>query len=524
MCRSHLQAAADAFAGAILRLILITNASIRSSDFQESTVANASFGWRGWLLVLSISAALCCFELGSARALTDHEVLVAGGAKQMLLDHDWAFPKIGDHLWLEKPPLLHWIVIGSAKLFGGFSEASARLPSVIAGLGVVVIISLLAIRWFGERVAIFTALVQTTTVYFITYARLVEAEMLLAFLVVLALYVFVRLHSIGARWPQPRPYLAFLFWGLIGLSNMAKGLGFGPVLILAPCVAFLILKRDRVAWKRMISWSGWAVGFAIALAWPIIIARQVPEAGELWRAEIARRALGWSGYHQPAWYYLMTAPWQLLPWTPALLLIVAPSLARAWRQPDSPDRFIWCWALVPIVLLSLFQGKHHHYIISCLCALSPLCALGLLRGGTRLAIACVALASAGILFVHAYILPRSDPSKDDRDFLVAVRGALSSDLPLVATGYQELARYIFYIDPPPQGIWDVSNLERRAPQTSFYLVARLGDQARLAGLGKIEVMLQSRHTRKEQGPADRFTLFRIDRSVASSSANSSCAQ
>ncbi len=343
--------------------------------------------------------------------------MVAGGAKQMALDHDWLFPKIGNRLWLEKPPLLHWLVVVSAKLLGGFSETAVRLPSVLAGLGVVIVMTMLSLRWFGPRVAIFTALLQTTMVYFITYARLVEAEMLLAFIVVLALFVFVRLHSIGGAWPRPHRHLALLFWGLVGLSNMAKGLGFGPALILAPCVAFLILQRDRAAWRRMISWPGLALGLAIALAWPVTVVISAPEARELWRAEIVRRAVGWTGYEQPWWYYLTTVPWQLLPWTLALLFAAGPSFARAWQRPDSPDRFIWCWGIVPIVLLSLFHGKHHHYIISCLCAFSPLCALGLLRFGIRFAAASVAVAIGGIFFVHARILPASDRSRDDRDFL-----------------------------------------------------------------------------------------------------------
>jgi 4-amino-4-deoxy-L-arabinose transferase-like glycosyltransferase len=294
---------------------LITDASIGSSKVDGSISVRASLGWRAWLLILSISAALCCFQLGGARSLTEHEIYVAGGAKQMALDHDWFFPKIGDHVWLEKPPLLHWLVIGSAKLLGGFSEMTVRLPSVFAALGVLVIVTSLAVHWFGERVAIFTALVQTTMVYFITYARLAEADMLLAFLIILALFVFVRLHSIGARWPEPHPYLAFLFWELVGLSNMAKGLGFGPVVILTPCAVFMILKHDRIAWRRTISWSGLAFGFVTAVAWPLVVSRQFLDARNLWLMEAARHAQGWAGFQQPWWYYLATALWQLLPWT-----------------------------------------------------------------------------------------------------------------------------------------------------------------------------------------------------------------
>ncbi len=454
---------------------------------------------------------MCGFRLGEARSLTDHEIQVAGGAKQMALDHDWLFPKIGDHFFLEKPPLPHFLAVISAKMLGGFSETAVRLPSVLAGLGVVVVMTLLALRWFGPRAAIFTALLQVTTVHFITYARLAEADMLLAFIVILALYVFVRLHCIGGVWPRPHRHLPLLFWGLVGLSNMAKGLGFGPVLIIAPCLGFLILRRDRAAWRRMISWPGLALGCTIALAWPIAVAVRIPEARELWRSEIAHRALGDVGYAQPWWEYLTTAPWQLLPWTLALLLAVGPSFARARRNPDSPDRFIWCWGIIPIALLSLFPGKHHHYIISCLCAFSPLCALGLLRCGTRFAAACVALVVAGVLFVHARILPTKDRSPYDRAFLRSVRGLVPPGIPLAATSGQEIARHIFYVDPPPEGIWNLTDLAAKFGHVPvFYLITRRSAESQLAKIGHADVVAESERTSKEKSPADRFTLFRIE--------------
>jgi 4-amino-4-deoxy-L-arabinose transferase-like glycosyltransferase len=478
-------------------------------DSNPSTSESPSLGWRAWLLILSISIAACCFKLGDARALTEHEVWVAGGAKQMAVDHDWLFPKIGDQLWIEKPPLLHWLIVASAKLFGGFSEITARLPSVLAGLGIVVAMTKLALHWFGARVAIFTALVQATTVHFITYARLAEAEMLLAFFIVAALFVFARLHSIGGAWPQPQRHLALLFWTLVGLSNLAKGLGFGAAVILAPCVAYLLLKRDPAAWRRMISWPGFVIGIVIGLAWPIAVALRAPEASEIWFGQLQLRA-GGGMYDEPWWYYLTSVPWQLLPWTPALLVAAGPSFTRARRQSDSPDRFIWCWVIVPIVMLTFSHGKHHHYIIAPLCALSPLCAVGLLRFGTRFAAACVALVVAGILFVNARIMPTRDRCRDDCEFLKSVRSFVPPDTPLWATGGQEIARHIFYVDPPPQGIFDAADLEKYFNNTPFYLITRRREEPRLKKFGRVDVITESRYTRGEHSPADRFTLFRVE--------------
>lgn len=485
------------------------NPTTGATDELRSTFERVPLGWLGWLLILSVAMVVCCFNLGGARTLTEHEIYAAGGAKQMALDHDWLFPKIGDHLWLEKPPLLHWLIIAAAKLFGGFSEAAARFPSAIAGVGIVIVMTLLSARWFGRRVAMFTALVQTTSVYFITYARLAEAEMILACIVVLALFVFARLQRIGAGWPTAKPHLTILFWALVGLSNMAKGLGFGAALILVPCVGYLIWRHDPASWRRMISWPGITLGVGLAIWWPIVVAWQEHQVGQLWLTEITKRAFGAPQYEQPWWYYLQTVPWQLLPWTPALLLGGRASLARARHDASSPDRFIWCWSILPIAVLSLFRGKHHHYIISCLCAFSPICALGLLKCGMRVAVACAAVAVTGTLIVHGWIMSRFDRSRDDCEFLKSVRNYVGPQTPLAAVGGREIARHIFYVDPPPQGIWDPASLEQHFRSFPLYVIGRAEEQARLSKLGQVEVIAQSRHTRAEQGPSDRFTLFRI---------------
>jgi hypothetical protein len=287
------------------------------------------------------------------------------------------------------------------------------------------------------------------------------------------------------------------------------------MLILAPCVAFLVLKRDRAAWMRMISVPGFILGLVIGLAWPVAVAWRSSGARELWQAEIVKRTVGDVGYDQGWWHYLTTVPWQLLPWTAVLLLAVGPSWARARRTPDSADRFIWCWALAPIVVLSLFRGKHHHYIISCLTGLSPLCALGLLRLGTRVATAALVLAIAGIIFVHARILPERDRSREDRLFLKSVRNLVPDDVPLAATGGREIARHIFYVEPPPIGIWNPEDLDRLGG-APFYLITRRKLEDRLTKLGQVSVVAQSLHTRKEQTSADRFTLFRVEPSRISS--------
>ncbi|MHC4620759.1 MAG: ArnT family glycosyltransferase [Planctomycetota bacterium] len=322
---------------------------------------------RSWLLLLGVCLAVYGVNLGEARVLTGHEIDVAGGARQMITEGDWLIPRIGDHTWLEKPPLLHWLVASLIILFGESAEWVVRLPSVAAGVILVFLMAMVVGRWIDEKAGLSAGLIQCTSWYMMTYARLSEADILLACLVVSAIIVFIHLQGIGLAQPSRRPRLwAMVFWILIGLTNLCKGPMFGAVMALTPCLAWLIWRREASAWKRMWSPAGLVLGILIAAAWPTLVLLEEPSALDLWLYHTVGRAKGDTSYGRPWHYYLGQFPVRLLPWT-LLTLIGAPgSLKRMWKEADSVDRFTCLWALAPMFLLSLSDGKSHAYLLSCL--------------------------------------------------------------------------------------------------------------------------------------------------------------
>jgi 4-amino-4-deoxy-L-arabinose transferase-like glycosyltransferase len=72
----------------------------------------------------------------------------------------------------------------------------------------------------------------------------------------------------------------------------------------------------------------------------------------------------------------MTLPWVMLPWTIQALAGVGVTLRRALRGAASPERFLWCWAILVPLLFSVPDGKHHHYLLQCLVPWAVLAALG----------------------------------------------------------------------------------------------------------------------------------------------------
>jgi len=526
--------------------------------------------------LLVVAALLFGVCLGSNRALTDHEALLAGSAKQMVLEGDWLLLRIGDQPWLEKPPLPQWLAATCALAFGQFHEWTMRLPFACAGVLVVLIITRLMTTLFGREVGLLAGFVQATGVYQVAYARLAESDVMLQVFVLGAITVFqeleTRRHQLSAV-QQSRLRLAF--WILLGFTNLAKGLAFGAVLTLLTCGGWLLLRRDWGAWRRWWSPLGMLLAILIASAWPVAVAVRDPEAVRLWLSHTVGRAAGEIGYTKPFWYYLTTWPSQLLPWTPILWIAVPASMRRAWRFPEGPDRFVWWWALCQPAVLSLSSGKHHHYLIYALPALSAVIAQGLLMlrdslqdpqrsqlgwqwtlralaaasviGGFAVAgsqpdqrmdglclgalfgvgfgllsvaygrrdvrLTTVTLCStvlAGHIYAQAVVMPRRDPSAADKQFLVEVERLVDPQAPLVASGCQEIARHIFYVQRPVIGVWNPLEIGAHLPPSpECYVIARGYAKAELETYGKVEQVSQSSYTRRERNEQDRYTLFRI---------------
>lgn len=490
--------------------------------------------------LLLLCLVLFFFCLGSNRALTAHEVLMAGTAKQMAISGNWIVPTIGDHTWTEKPPLPQWLAGICALLLGGFNEWTMRLPFAMSGVVVVLLTLRLMTGLFDARIGWLSGMVQATTVYTVMYARLAESDMLLLVFVLGTITVFQEVETrFATLTPTELQRYRLAFWVLVGLTNLAKGVAFGAVLVVFTCGGWILLRRDWQAIRRWWSPLGILLGVAVAVAWPVAVVMYDPEALELWKRHLFDRASGTLGYTQPPWYYLVQWPLQMLPWTPFLVLAAPASLMAAKREAGS-DRFCWWWFLGQMCLLSCSSGKHHHYLIYALPALSPIVAQGLVSAASQLAdvnrswrrwtvglpIVAGGLLIAGVVagglwsewrvdgwvfvplfsvgFVllawqlaqrnvvrstavllsvivlgHVYaqvvVMPRVDTSAADKRFLAEVDRTVGREQILAACGSQEMAQHIFYLERPIIGIWNPADLPQALPPSDEIFVIARGN-------------------------------------------------
>jgi 4-amino-4-deoxy-L-arabinose transferase-like glycosyltransferase len=340
---------------------------------------------RDYLLLAGCCLLLWAAPLLSDRTFTIHETVGCVNVREMRADGDWVIPHYGGRPWLERPPLPFWLTQPAVAILGD-TPLAYRLPPALVGLGCVLLVGWMASVWFGRGVGLLAGLILASAREFVFYAAAPESDIFLCGVVTAAMALFVYLEF--RRPPAPgeaglllgqRPWALVVFFAVVGLANLTKGLIFGDLMILVPVATYLLLGRDPWGAVRRYVWlPGWLVFAAAASAWAVAAYLRYPDIVDLWKSDYAGRYN--QGYmREPVWYYLAHLPWVLFPWTFAAGAGLAYTWRRALTEGRTPERFLWCWAVAPVVFFSIPQGKHHHYLLHLLAPWAVLAAVGTVR-------------------------------------------------------------------------------------------------------------------------------------------------
>lgn len=258
----------------------------------------------------------------------------------MMQAGDYAAPRLQNQPYLDKPPLIYWLVAGSYRLFG-VHEWSARLAAAVAAWLTVLATYCWSCRWFGFRAAMLTGLILCTSLGFARFGRTLIPDAPLALSVALALWSG---HTAIAG--QRR----FAVWWLIsagfcGLGLLAKG-PVAAVLVL-PCLLAVPWIHRGIHGPGLYAWSAYgAAALAIAAPWYLWAHWNLPgfTAEFFWRHNLVRYAAPFQ-HGKPWWYYAPAFLAEQLPWTPLFLTI--PFLWAGRRHVRAPALFClvataWC--------------------------------------------------------------------------------------------------------------------------------------------------------------------------------------
>ena len=219
--------------------------------------------------ILLLALIVTLFGIGSYGLYEPHEGHFAMVGQEMLWRKDWITPHLNGAPYLNKPPLLYWLIAFSTAIFGS-SEFAARLPIGVAGwLGIVV-----AWKWtrelWGISASRLAALMLSVTLGWFIFTHQILIDALLGTLLIASNYFLWR----SLYQPQSR----FSWWGTyitLALCVLTKGL-IGIVFPLLGCFGLIIVRRDLKILKRIKLKRGLLLMLAIVLPWFVAVEQHNP--------------------------------------------------------------------------------------------------------------------------------------------------------------------------------------------------------------------------------------------------------
>jgi 4-amino-4-deoxy-L-arabinose transferase-like glycosyltransferase len=216
---------------------------------------------------IGILFAVFCFfllyRLGAHPFIDWDESIYAQVAKESFQHNRFFDFTYFGQVWYEKPPLAFWLM-SAMYAVGGVSEWTARVPSALAAIAVVI----LSLRWVWEIRKSYTATILTMASYFImfpfiTAAYFVNLDTVVGFFVLLALYAWwkaIQKDEQNQNW--------FIVRGVaIGLGVLSKNIvGLFPII---PMLIYAAIQRDFSFFKERKFWYGILAAVLIIAPWHI---------------------------------------------------------------------------------------------------------------------------------------------------------------------------------------------------------------------------------------------------------------
>src|SRR5262245_17821343 len=216
------------------------------------------------IVLLAFSAAIYLIACFQPALLDDADATHAQAAKEMLQRHDWVTLHVNGVRYLEKAPLLYWLVAISYRLFG-INQFAVRVPTALA---VVLLASIVYAygRWaYSARAGWYAAAISASCVGMFLFTRIMLPEAWLTLFCTVAHYCFVRAFFGSAR----EKWLYYGCYAAMALAVLTKGL-IGIVFIVAPICLFFLLTQCFAEWRHLRLGSGLAVFLVIAAPWHLL--------------------------------------------------------------------------------------------------------------------------------------------------------------------------------------------------------------------------------------------------------------
>jgi 4-amino-4-deoxy-L-arabinose transferase-like glycosyltransferase len=251
-----------------------------------------------YLIVLLLAASVYAGCMISPPSLMDDvDAVQAQIARNMLTSGDWVTARLDGIPYLEKAPLIYWLIAASFKAFGA-TDWAARVPIVLAAVALAWLITAFGTWAFGRIAGFYAGLCISTCFGLFLFTRILIPDVLLTASIALSMWAFLR--AIDETEPRPRGW-ALVLAASLGTSLLLKSL-IGVVFPIGAAFLYLLVTRQLFVarvWKALRPLSGLLVVLLIAAPWHILAALRNPPYFDL----TLRSAPG--EYHGFLWFYFI---------------------------------------------------------------------------------------------------------------------------------------------------------------------------------------------------------------------------
>ncbi|HEY2461298.1 MAG TPA: glycosyltransferase family 39 protein [Candidatus Acidoferrum sp.] len=390
--------------------------------------------WHLYLIVVLVAAAiyLGC-SVSPPSLMDDVDAVQAQIARNMLTSGDWVTARLDGVVYLEKAPLIYWMIAGLYKIFGVYDWV-ARLSVAFSAIGLSWLTAAFGTWAFGKKAGFYAGLCMATGVGLFLFTRILIPDVMLTFTVALAMWALLR--ALDENEAHPR-WWAFALAASLGIGLLLKSL-IGVVFPIAAGVIYLFATRQLFAartWKRLHPFSGALIASLIAAPWHILATLRNPPYfnftmhagpgeyhGFLWFFFINEQLLRFLNLRYPRdyntvprlYFWLFHFLW-LFPWS-----VYFPAIAKLSFKPvDRAGQvrlLALCWVGFILVFFT-FSTTQEYYSMPCYPALALLLGSVMATGGawvrrgTR--VLCAISVFAAIAVFAIFFVVRDAPTPGD---------------------------------------------------------------------------------------------------------------
>jgi 4-amino-4-deoxy-L-arabinose transferase-like glycosyltransferase len=365
--------------------------TMASEDLTVARPGDDLFEQRWFLLLLVLlfgSAIYIACAVSPPSLMDDVDAVQAQIAKTMLTSGDWVTARLDGVLYLEKAPLIYWLMAISYRIFG-VSDWAARLPVALASISLGLLTCAFGMWAFGKRAGFYAGLCMSTCVGLFLFTRIQIPDVMLTFAIALSMWAFLR--ALDEEEKRPR------LWAVILAASLGTGLLLkslvGIVFPIAGALIYLALTRQlfvRRTWQRLRPFSGLLIMLLIAAPWHVLATLRNPPYfawtlksgpnsyhGFLWFYFINEQLLRFLNLRYPRdyntvprlYFWLFHLLW-LFPWSVYLVAVKDLSFKSADRAGRT-RLLTLCWTGFILVFFT-FSTTQEYYSMPCYPALALL--------------------------------------------------------------------------------------------------------------------------------------------------------